>query len=166
MKTIGDVKITCSQGIITIVGKVVEREFNPNIEQKTVLYITGENRRWYRHIQISQEATFLKAYGSGIGILHDDLAAIANAIEPKTSYPPVIKSINPTTFTAEIISELDVTFQWESTESLNPDKLKWEPVESQTTDALDKTKVLAGRFVRLSATNQSGTTYSNPIQVK
>ncbi len=168
MKKLLNVKSEMKDGKITITADVVECEagdFRFPMQQVTVGFYNPENIKWPRHIQISQEATFVKAFGNGLAIPHEALVEIASLAEPKTSYPPLFKKKIDENLTAEISSELNPDFQWQVSDSIKPDA-QWENIEGQTSITLDKSKVLAGKFVRLVASSDAGSMTSNPFLIK
>jgi hypothetical protein len=164
MKTIIDTTVTVKDGIVTMTGKLVDRQFGFPTMQQTVPFADANNARWMRHIQISQQATFVKAFGNGFGFPHEVLVKIATACEPKTSYPPVFKK-GEDELVAEISSEIEPTLQWEVSDGVKESSV-WKPIEGQTSRALDKTKVTKGQFVRLVATSEAGQMISNPVLIK
>jgi len=164
MKSITDISITVKDGIVTLTGKIINFQFGFPAMQQTVPYADDKNAKWMRHLQISQEATFVKAFGNGFGLPHKVLVDLATACEPKTSYPPVFKKTDDE-LVAEISSEIEPALQWEVSDCVKESSV-WSKIEGQTTKALDKTKVSKGQFVRLVATSDAGQMISNPVLIK
>ena len=166
MKTLQNVKVTASNGKVTITADILDKAFDVRtVQQTTVLYVR-ENRQWPRHIQVSGEAVFVKAFGNGFAISHNDLVAIATAVEPKTSYPPVLRSqLLSNNLTVNISSELNPDFQWQSTDSLEVGKVNWQDIAGANTQTLDPSKA-SGKFVRCVASSEAGVMNSNPVLVK
>lgn len=162
MKTLSGVKTTVTGDKITITADIVEREFRFPVQQVTVGYLNPANIRWPRHIQLSNDACFVKAFGNGFAISTDDLVKIASQVEPKTSFPPLFGLKMPN-YTVEISSELHPDLQWEVSDKLTGE---WSKVEGQTSATLDKSKVKTGQFVRCVASSDAGSVTSNPAIVK
>jgi hypothetical protein len=162
MKKLTNVSVSVVNGKATITGDVVEagkHGFEHPVQQVTVGYINPKNMAWPRHCQLSHEAFFVKAFGQGVGIMLDDLVAIAAVLEPKTSYPPKASQLDGS-LTVQIDSELQPTLQWE----LSDDGKDWKPIDGETTNALDRSKY-KGKFVRLVASSEAGSITTNPILV-
>ena len=166
MKILTNTKTTVKDGKVTITGDVAEKTFGFPVQQVTVGYLNPDNMRWPRHIQLSGEAVFVKAFGRGFAIMNEDLTAIAAAIEPLTSYPPTFQNQPDDKLTADISSELSPDIQWEVTDSILAGEVNWQPVTGATTATLDKSLVKSGQFVRCVATSESGMMASNAVQVK
>jgi len=163
MKTLTNTKTTVTGNKITITADIVDKKFPFPVQQVTVGYLNPDNIRWPRHIQLSNDACFIKAFGNGFAISTDDLVNIAAQVEPKTSFPPLFKKITPE-YKVEISSELHPDLQWEVSDKLQG--APWTKVEGQTSESLDKSKVKAGQFVRCVATSDAGSLISNPVIVK
>ncbi len=167
MKKLTNVISKIENGKLTITADVAEAgagEFRFPMQQVTVGFLNPENMRWPRHIQISQEALFIKAFGNGLAIPHEALVEIAALAEPKTSYPPVFKKDLGDTLTAEISSELNPEFQWFSSPSIKAD-VNWTKIEGATSKTLDKSN-LANVFVRCEISSEAGAVISNPVFIK
>lgn len=165
MKKLINVTSAVTNGKITITADIADTdkgEFRFPVQQTTVGWINPLNMRWPRHVQISGEATFVKANGSGMAILHDDLVAIAALVEPKTSFPPVFKKSD---LTVEVASELNPSYQWQVSDKIDASQ-SWSNINGQISATLDKSSIKAGQFVRCVASNDSGSMISNPTQVK
>jgi len=162
MKKLTNVKVSVVDGKATITGDVVEADkytFEHPVQQVTVGYLNPKNMAWPRHCQLSHEAFFVKAFGNGVGIMLDDLVAIATILEPKTSYPPTASQLDGS-LTVQINSELQPTLQWEASE----DGKDWQPIEGATANVLNKTDH-SGKFVRLVASSEAGSIATNPVLV-
>lgn len=165
MKALKNLKTEVKDGKVTITADIAEAIFDKNVQQTTILFITSENRQWPRHIQISGEAVFVGAFGNKFAILNSDLVAIAAAVEPKTSYPPIFKNNKSPDLTVDIYSELDPDFQWQVSPSLKVGEVDWKDVAGQTSKDFDRTQVKKGDFVRCVASSEAGTMYSNPVLI-
>ncbi len=155
----------------TVEFDIVEKEFSPFLVQRvTIGHLNPKNMRHPRHVQISEEAIFVKAFGNGMAFPIDDVVQMASVIEPKTSFAPVFKkSENP--FTVEIASELNPDFQWQVCEDVSAGKQhrpngEWKDIEGQKTITLDQKTVSKNQWIRCVASSEAGSMASNPIQVK
>lgn len=163
MKKLTNVVANVVNGKLTITADVVEAdksEYRFPIQRVTVGYLNPDNLKWPRHIQLSGEAFFVKAYGAAMVISHDDIVKIAAAAEPKTSFAPVLKQSND--LNGENISELPVSYQWQVSEN----GTDWTDIPTGINAVLDSTNLIKGQLVRLVATNAAGSTVSIPIQIK
>lgn len=164
MKKITNVECEVVDGKLTITGDVIgadKFDFQQPVQQVTVGYLNPANTQWPRHIQLSHEAFFVKAFGNGVGIMLDDLVRIASIIEPKTTFPPKTKGKLDNTLTVNIDSELDPDLQWEA----SSDGREWEKIDGEKSNVLDKNKVPVGTLVRLVASSEAGSTATNPVMV-
>ena len=166
MKTLSNVKASVKDGKLTLTADIVEKQFTPFLIQRvTIGHLNPKNIRHPRHVQISNEAIFVKAFGNAFAMEIDDIVAIACAVEPKTSFAPLFHSQPKSeNLTAEVCSELDPDFQWQVSDKIDS-TVNWSNIEGQTTKALDKSKVKANQWVRLIAHSESGSMASNPVQI-
>jgi hypothetical protein len=160
MKILKNIKASIKDGQVTITGQISEYKFDHPVQQVTVGYLNPANMQWPRHCQLSHEAFFVKAFGNGVGIMLDDLVNLAAIIEPKTTFPPKSGSLDQT-LTVHIDSELTPELQWE----ISDDGKEWSAIEGQTTNTLDKSKIEKGKIVRLRASSEAGSAYTNPVMV-
>lgn len=166
MKKLVNIQCSVKDGKATITGNIVEAgkgEFKFPVQQTTITLVNSENPRWIRHLQISTEATFVKSSGVGFAIPHVELMEISNACEPKSSFPPVLKG--KPSLTVEFNSELELTFQWEASDSLEKGKQNWAEIVGQTTVTLDPSTVKKGQFVRCIGKNAAGDYVTPPIPI-
>lgn len=138
-------------------------EFRFPARQVTISFSNSENRNWIRHVQISTEGIFVKSLGNGFVLPHEEFMKVSSVCEPKTTYPPKLKS--KPSLTVEFSSELKLTLQWEASDSLEAGKQKWTPIEGQTSATLDPSKVSKGQFVRCIGKNDAGTFQTPPIPI-
>jgi hypothetical protein len=128
------------------------------------------NPQWIRNLQLSSEFVFIKRYGSPtVGVHVDDLIALAIAIEPKLSWPPLfkllpqnqsIKAGETANLSIETVSELpDVTYQWQS----SIDGKDWTDIKDAVSGSLAG---IGGGFYRCVATNAAGSSSTEPAHVK
>ena len=162
MKALKNIQTIVKDGKVTITADIGEQEFRFPCQQVTVGYLNPNNMAWPRHIQLSGEAIFVKAYGNGMAISNEDLVKIASVVEPKTSFSPLFKSMpTPNTLTAEIISELNPDLQWQQ----SVDDKEWTNIEGATSATLDRTNIAAGTFVRCVASSESGATATPSVRI-
>jgi len=164
MKTLTNSKVTISDDgkTATIVADISDVKFDMVLMQRvTIGHLNPANMRHPRHVQISNEAVFVKAFGNGFAIPLDDIVAIAAAVEPKTSFAPVFKK-SASDLTVEISSELNPDFQWQA----SADGKTWNDIACQTSKTLDPQTVSAGQLVRCVASSDAGSMASNPIKIK
>lgn len=163
MKTIANCVTVVKDGKVTITADIVEKDFTRfPVQRSTVGYLNPDNIEWPRHIQISNEAVFVKAFAVGVAMSLDDLVAIAAAVEPKTSYPPKFKKAD--SVSVEIASELSPSFQWQSADDIrNP---VWQDIPGAVSSSLDAKMVQPGKFVRCVAKSDAGEMYSRPVMTK
>ena len=176
MKKLVNVKTTVTNGKITICADIEEsapNEFAFPVQQVTVGHLNPINPRWPRHCQISQDAYFIKCNGFGMAIFHDDLIAIAAQVEPKTSFPPVVKKLTDDLF-AEVSSELNPDFQWQVSDDAYPQptaprtpppQAVWSNIDGATSVKLDKTPLKTGQWVRCIISSEAGSVTSNPVKI-
>lgn len=164
MKRLTNIKTTANNGKITIEADVEEYKFEHPVQQVTVGYLNPNNLTWPRHCQLSHEAFFVKAFGQGVGIMLEDLVAIASVIEPKTTFPPVVKDKLNNSLTVNIVSELNPDIQWEVSNEIGENQ-NWEKIEGANTSVFDKNKVKLGQFVRCVASSEAGFIATNPVMV-
>jgi hypothetical protein len=128
------------------------------------------NPQWVRNLQLSSEFVFIKRYGSPtVGVHVDDLIALAIAIEPKLSWPPLfknppqsqsIKAGETASLSIETVSELpDVTYQWQS----SPDNVTWTDIKDSVSSSLAG---IGEGFYRCVATSAAGSASTEPAHVK
>ena len=164
MKTLTNSKVTISDDgkTATIVADISDVKFDMVLMQRvTIGHLNPANMRHPRHVQISNEAVFVKAFGNGFAIPLDDIVAIAAAVEPKTSFAPVFKK-STSDLTVEISSELNPDFQWQA----SADGKTWNDIAGQTSKTLDPKTVSTGQLVRCVASSDAGSMASNPIKIK
>lgn len=165
MKTLKDVTVSVKDGIVTMTGKIAEGDFDIHMAQRvTVGYLNPENHTWPRHIQLSHEAVFVRAFGNGFGLSNDDMVKLATAVEPKTSYPPMFKKSVNGKYHVELSSELQPDFQWQVSDKINKEQ-KWENIPGETFNYLKVPNAVKGRFVRCVASSEAGSMISNPVIV-
>lgn len=163
MKTLTNVKIQVKDGKVTLTADIEDKAFSFPVQQVTVGYLNPENMKWPRHIQLSHEAVFVKAFGNGFAISQDDLVRLAAAVEPKTSYAPVFKKTE--NLTVEISSELDPELQWQVSERI--DKLQqWVDIPGEKSASLSRKPELVGKFVRCRASSDAGFTTTIPVKMQ
>ena len=163
MKRIFNTQCTVTGNKVTITGDIEDYKFEQPVQMVTVGFLNPANMQWPRHCQLSHEAFFVKAFGNGVGIMLDDLVAIAALVEPKTTFPPKPSKLD-NTLTVQIDSELNPDLRWEVSDALG-DKADWKPIAGATTNVLDKTKVESGKFVRCVASSEAGEATTNPVMV-
>jgi hypothetical protein len=167
MKKLINTVTVIKDGKATITGDVIEaqpHEFRFPVQQASVGYLNEANMRWPRHLQISNEAFFIKAFGNGLAIPADEMVKIASILEPKTTFPPVVNKIS-TDLEVDLASELDPDFQWQVSDKVDKDA-DWKNIEGETKKNLDKSKVKSGQFVRLIISSEAGSVTSNFVLVK
>jgi len=176
MKTLQNpiTKISADGKKATVEFDIVEKEFTPFLVQRvTVGHLNPENMRHPRHVQISEQAVFVKGNGIGMAFPIDDVIKIASVVEPKTSFAPVFKKTT-SSLTVEITSELNPDFQWEicgnvsapNNSKINMPDGKWIKIEGATSASLDPAKVKSGQWVRCWASSEAGGMASNPTLIK
>lgn len=176
MKSLQNPKTTISADgkKCTVEFDIAEKQFTPFLIQRvTIGHLNPANMRHPRHVQISEEAVFVKAFGNGMAFPIDDVVKIASVVEPKTSFAPVFKKTqNP--LTVEIASELNPDFQWQTcgnkaapnNPKLNFPDENWVKIDSATSATLDPTKVKSGQWVRCWASSEAGGMASHPVLIK
>jgi len=186
MKTLINEKAIVSKDgkSVTITADIIEKDYPQWMVQRvTVGHLNPVNIAHPRHVQISGDAVFIKGGGTSVAFSNDGLVAIAAAIEPKTSFAPVIRKLTPENLTVQIDSELSPDFQWQISDDAFPKpkiptprppsgtKLVappavWANIEGQTVATLDPSKVTKGQWVRCVASSEAGSMTSNPVQIK
>jgi hypothetical protein len=162
MKALKNIVTVIKDGKATITADVVEQEFRFPCQQVTVGYLNPSNIRWPRHIQLSGEAVFVKAYGIGFAIPNEEFVKLASAIEPRTSYSPLFgKMPSPDSLTVDFNSELNPDLQWQQ----SADDKEWTNIEDATSVTLDRAKVAKGTFVRCVASSAAGATGTPSIKL-
>jgi len=162
MKALANVKTTVQENKVTITADIVDRQFGLPIQQVTVGYLNPKNPRWPRHVQLSGEAVFVRAYGIGFGIMNDDLVNIAAKVEPRTSFSPKFSAMPiPGKLEVDFCSELDPELQWQQ----SADNKEWLDILGETGRTLDKGKAAPGSWVRCVASSAAGATATPPVKV-
>lgn len=164
MKRLSNFKATLNGSKLIIESDVDEFKFEHPVQQVTVGYLNPENFQWPRHIQLSHEAFFVKAFGNGVGVMLDDLVKIASVVEPKTSFPPKLNKLD-SSLKVSVASELNPSFQWQVSDYLDH-RANWKDIEGATSIELDKSKVKSGQFVRVIASSDAGSMTSNPAIIE
>ena len=179
MKTLTSPKISISDDgkTVTIVADIVEKPFSTFfIQRSTVSHFNPQNIKHPRHILISNEGVFAFHHQHGFAFTLEDFAAIAAAVEPKTSFAPEFsKSDDP--LSVNVISELPVTYQWQFTDRIKPvavdaksgkkpEAIVWTNISGANQKTLDKAAVKPALFVRCVVTNAVGSSNSNPFLLK
>lgn len=167
MKTLKNVKTTVSNGKVTMTADIVDCPENFRVQQQTIIYVNPANIRHPRHIQISHEAVLVKSASGGFVMYHDDLVNLATLIEPKTSYAPVFSALTQgdQDLTVQVGSELTPDLQWQVSDDIGKSAV-WSDVTGATGNALEKSKVKSGQFVRCKASSEAGIMFSSVTQVK
>jgi hypothetical protein len=177
MKTLLRPKTTVSEDgkTATIVCDIADVQFSEILAQRvTVGHVNPIHMAHPRHVQISNEAIFVKAFNVGFAMPIDDIVSIASVVEPRTTFAPQFRK-STDSLTVQIASELDPDFQWEVSDDYNPRPLghkevravaTWAKIDGQTTKTLDPTKVKSGQWVRCIASSEAGSMASNPVQIK
>lgn len=167
MKTLNNVKSEVKDGKLTLTADIIEKDFSQFLVRRiTIGHVNPDKMSHVRHVQVSDEAIFLKlpATKFGVAIEIEDFVSIATAIEPKTSFAPVFKrQKNP--LTIEIGSELKPDFQWQVSDEINS-KADWKDIEGQKSATLEPSTVKSGQWVRCIASSEAGAMPSLPIQIK
>jgi hypothetical protein len=161
----------------TVTFDIVEQTFSDFPSQRwTVGHLNPSNIKHPRHVMVSNEAIFVKYFTPKkrvqFAIPIDDFVLIAAQIEPQTTFPPAIKTLQ--SLTAEVSSEINPSFQWQVTDSIEIKPVPlgtavapvvWTDVVGQTTKTLDKASIKTGQWVRLRAYSDAGEMFSNPVKV-
>lgn len=164
MKTLTNVKATVTDGKLTLTADVADQAFSLPVQQVTVLHMSPHNHQWPRHVQLSGQAVFVKAFGNGVAILNEDLVAIAKAVEPRTTYPPKFRAKVGPDLTAQVHSELTPDFQWQQSSSILKDA-NWTAIAGATAAKLDPAGLAHKAWVRCVAHSEAGSMASNPVQI-
>lgn len=162
MKRLNNITTQITGTKLTITADIEDHTFEQPVQRVTVNNHNPINMHWPRHCQISHEAYFVKAFGTGFGIMHDDLVKIAYAVEPKITFPPKFRNDITPSLSIEWVSEIPMTIQWQS----SPDGKTWENIAGQESKSLDKTLVEERTFVRCVATNAAGATATDGLMVQ
>lgn len=174
MKYITNPKVTVApdgkSGSLTF--DIIEKDFNQILTTRVSHgYLHRDNHRHPRRIQSSNEAVFVESPYAKAAMSNEVIAEIMAAVEPFTSFPPVLKAgMKPNA--VHVISELPVKFQWQMTDDPapkskdTPKEAVWNDIAGETNAHLDETKIPKGLFVRLIITNGAGKTISAPHQIK
>ncbi len=160
MKTLTNHKVEVANGKLTITADIVEADpgqFKFPAQQQTVTWINPHNHAWHRHVQISNEAVFVKAFANGLAVPLHMLVEVAGRVEPKTSYPPFFR--RQSDLKVEISSELEPDFQWQVSDKIGVLQ-SWSNIDGETKLGLDVSKVNKGQFVRLKASSEAGEMFS------
>ena len=89
MKTVTFDKIEVVGDKVTITGTVVEKDFTQRTQQQTVHDIPKSNPDWIRHVQISNQAVFVKRFGQkSFAIDNCNFTKLAESVEPDLLPPP------------------------------------------------------------------------------
>lgn len=161
MKTLTQPQVTINGDTVTITAKIVDMPWNRMLLTKTTHgYVNPDNMKHPRRVVASSSAVFLEAPAGKVAMPNDFFAAISAAIEPKTTFAPVLqKGSTPNKVT--VLTELPHTVQWQEADSaVGP----WTNIAGATTDALDESTVANGKWVRCQITNAAGVTNSKPAQ--
>jgi hypothetical protein len=164
MKTIQNVKVTVTDGRMTICADLKDTPFNGMLTTRvTHGFVNPINPKHGRHIQSSNEAVFIRSKNGAIAIPNNVLIQIAASAEPLTSFPPVIKS-EKLGF-VEVNSETPVLYQWQVSDDAFPVAEKphtpappavWKNIDGETKPELNMVAVKAGQYVRCLVSNFTG----------
>ena len=163
MKCLSNFKTKVEGSKVIIEAELSEKTFAQRVQQVTIPFFNAKNIQWPRHCQISQEAFFVKAFGSGVGILLSDLVSLAALLEPKTTFPPQVGDLD-NNLKVEINSEISPFIQWQVSDNID-NRADWNDIEGATGLELDKSKVKVGQFVRVIARSEAGEMISRPAIV-
>ena len=163
MKRLFNFQSKLENGKITITADIDDYKFEQPVQQVTVGHFNPDNLNWPRHVQLSHEAFFIKAFGNGVGIMIDDLVDLATLVEPKTSFPPKLDKLD-SSLKVSVCSEIEPSYQWQVSDNID-NRAKWTDIDGATTSELDRTKVKVGQFVRVIASSDAGSMTSNPAIV-
>lgn len=164
MKTLTNIQTVISGTKATITADIVDKVFGFPVQQVTIGFMPDNNPKFLRHVQISHEALFVKAYGTGFAIpLEDLMTKVAMVIEPKLSFPPVLKKVGA--LTVELVSELQPVLQWQQAPAPNSPEEDWKDIEGANDKSLDSAKTQKGTWVRCKATSESGIAITPPIKI-
>lgn len=165
MKIITKCKTIVDGNKITITAELSEKDFVLPVQLVTIGHGVSTNLHHPRHVQISNEALFvkrmpradLKRKGSAIGWLIDELVDVFVAIDPNlTDAPQFLEHPKENDLSVVINSEIEFTEKWEQSD----DGKDWVEFDK------DKNGTIPGKLYRCIATNAAGSTISNPVMLK
>lgn len=162
MKTITQGKATLSPDgkTLTVVFDVADQPFNSLLTTRVSHgYSNPLHTKHPRRIQSSNAAVFCEAPGVKAAILNEALIDIFNGFAPDTSFVPQLKKVDSGAI--NVISELPVIFQWES----SADGKTWANIAGANSAKLDTAAIPAGTWKRLVIANAKGKTISTPTQI-
>ncbi len=166
MKSLKNIKATCTGNVVTITAEIEERKFGFPSQQSTVLHLADTDPKWARHVQISNEAFFVKRLGLGVAVpLEEWVTQVANVIEPKLSHPPKLKQ-GGKPLTVEFSSELEPQLQWQLADKPDAEPDEWQNIEGATKKTLTPNALPKGKYVRCHASSEAGFTFTPPTQIK
>jgi len=161
MKIITSTKTVVEGNKITITAELSEKEFQLPVQLTTIGHGVATNIHHPRHVQISNEALFVKRMhsqtkrGAAVAWLIDELVDIFVNIEPGLTDAPVfVQQPKPDLLDATVNSEIPFTLAWEQSD------------DCKTWLTTDKSIVVPGKFYRAIATNAAGSTISNAVKLK
>ena len=169
MKALSNVQVSVKDGKVTMTADIIEKTFEFPVQRVTVGWLHPTNPRHPRSIQISQEAFFVKAFGEGFAFEHEDLVALAAAVNPKTAAPPMLTRDIKEDLIADVGSELHPDFQWQygvipATKGGGP--LIWQDIAGQTSKSLPPDAIPQNAYaVRAVIKSDAGSITSNPIRM-
>jgi hypothetical protein len=169
MKTLTAAKTVISEDgkTATVTFDIIDKPYSFLLAQRvTIGHVNPRNMNHVRHVQISNEAVFVKAWGRGVAFDPDSLVAVSAVLEPTTSFAPLFEKPK-TPLTASIVSELPYTVSWEfCTDKRLTTKSQWNIISGETIDSLTADKVPSGNWIRCRAKNAVGETVGLPILLK
>ena len=163
MKTLTNTKTVVEGNKVTITAEIIDYSFGMPCQAVTVGHGSATNIHHPRHVQISNEALFVKRMGNHVikkaelAWLIDELVDIFINIEPGLTDAPVfMQQPKPDSLAAIVVnSELPYTVLWE-----------WSPDGKTDWTTADKAAIPDGAFHRCTATNAAGSTLSNVVKQK
>jgi hypothetical protein len=162
MKTLINPQVTVAEDgkSATIVVQIVDAPFNGLLTTRTThTHLNPDNMAHPRRIQSSNQAVFLEAPGVKVAMLNETIAAIFAAIEPKTTFAPVLKKEKDGTI--KVLSETPVKLQWQ----VSDDGKAWTDVAGANARVMQSGDIKPGQWKRLVATNATGKFESRPVQI-
>jgi hypothetical protein len=171
MKTLENEKISVSADCktMTMTADIVDKPFNKLlITRVTHTHVNPDNHHHGRAVQMSNEAVFIHARQGSMAIPNDIFAKIAAAVEPLTSFPPVIKK--GSLGTIKVVSEIPVTYQWQISDNAFPKgpfplpEVVWTDIAGATSDTLDESTVEENKWVRCIVKNGAGLSVTQAAQ--
>jgi len=162
MKTLIQPQVTVAEDgkSATIVVQIVDVPFNALLTTRVSHgHLNPDNMAHPRRIQSSNQAVFLEAPGVKVAMPNETIAAIFAAIEPKTTFAPVLKKDKDGSI--KVISETPVKLQWQ----VSDDGKSWTDVAGANAPVLQSCNIKPGQWKRLTATNAAGKLESKPIQI-